>query len=120
MNPAAVYILGQNEPFRGMLLELQAVIERSVPEAELRFKYRIPFYYLQGKPFCYLNQSGNYVDLGFWHSAHLTRHLDKMYTRGRKVVKSLRYYQPGDIDRKVLFEVLEDAASQVGKSFFKP
>ena len=120
MNPAASYILNQESPYREILLELQAVIERSLPEAEMRFSYRIPFYYLQGKPFCYLNQSGNYVDLGFWHSAYLTRHLDKMYSKNRKVVRSLRYHKLGDIDRLVLFEVLEEAASFAGKSFFKP
>ncbi len=119
MNPAASYILGQEEPYRSILLELQAVIEWSLPEAELRFKYRIPFYYLENKPFCYLNQSRDYVDLGFWHSAYLTRHLDKMYSKGRKVVRSLRYKTLDEIDRQVLHEVLEEAASFAGKSFLR-
>ena len=52
MNPAEAYILEQQEPYRSILLELQAAIQLQVPQAVLKFKYRIPFYYLKDKPFC--------------------------------------------------------------------
>ena len=119
MNPAEAYILDRDEPFRSILLELQALIALTIPEAELRYKYRIPYFYLKGKPFCYLNQSGDYVDLGFWHSAYLTKHLDKMHSEGRKVIRSLRYKSLGEIDQHLLSEVLEEAASFAGRSFYK-
>lgn len=119
MNPAADYILSRPEPYRSMLLHLQQVIEGIVPEAELKFKYRIPFYYVEGKPFCYLNQSRNYVDLGFWNAAHLTRHLHLMVTEGRKVMRSLRYTNLEEIDNAVLIEVLKDAFSVRHKKFYK-
>ncbi|WP_190809525.1 DUF1801 domain-containing protein [Flagellimonas sp. S3867] len=121
MNPAESYILDQPEPFKSMLLQLQVHIESTVPKLELKYKYRIPFYYLDGKPFCYLNVSKKkaYVDVGFWSAAHLTVHLDKMVTEGRKVMKSLRYSNLEEIDVKVLSAVLLDAQRINHKGFWK-
>ena len=121
MNPAEAYILDQPEPFKSILLQLQVFIETTVPEVELKYKYKIPFYYLNGKPFCYLNvpPKKTYVDMGFWSSAHLTVHLDKMVTEGRKVMKSLRYVQLEDLDAEVLIAVLQDAQSVNHKGFWK-
>ena len=115
MRPAEAYILQQPQPYREILLELQAFIERQLPAVSLQYKYRIPFYYLNDKPFCYLNQSGNYVDLGFSSGVGLTRHPDKLVSRGRKMVKSLRYRHLGDIDFRVLEEVLEEASALQNK-----
>lgn len=119
MNPAEDYILSREEPFRGILLHLQSVIERTVPLVELKFKYRLPFYYVEGRPFCYLNQSKGYVDVGFWNAAHLPRHLQLMVTTGRKVMRSLRYSHLEEIDDTVLREVLEDAFSVRHEKFYK-
>lgn len=102
-----------------MLLHLQVVIETAFPQAELKYKYRIPFYYLEGKPFCYLNQSKDYVDLGFWSAAHLSVHLQHMTTAGRKIMKSLRYRSPQEMDEEILLAVLQDAYSVRGKGFWK-
>ena len=120
MNPAEAYILKQAEPYRTILLQLQSLIEQAVPEAVLKYKYRIPFYYLEGKPYCYLNQSKDYVDLGFYRGAWLSRHIEKMETSGRKVIKSLRYFRPEDIDHAILLEVLEEARMVQGKPSYRP
>lgn len=119
MNPASEYILNQPEPFRSMLLHLQTVVERTIPEAEMKYKWRIPFFYLEGKPFCYLNRSKDYVDIGFFKAAYLTLHTELMVTKGRKVMKSLRYRSLEAIDDKVLTEVLKDAYSVRDKKFYK-
>lgn len=119
MNPAENYILSQPEPYRSILLHLQSVIEQSVPEVDLKYKYKIPFYYIQGKPFCYLNQSKNYVDLGFWKAAHLSVHTEYMTTAGRKVMRSLRYTSLEEIDHNILVEVLKDAYSIKDVKFWK-
>ena len=118
MNPAEEYMLRQSEPFKGILLYLQAIIEKNVEGTELKYKYKIPFYYLNGKPFCYLNQSKDYVDLGFWNAAHLSVHLDKMETAGRKMMRSLRYVSLEEIDSKVLQEILLDAKSVQERKFY--
>lgn len=119
MNPAEEYILQQPEPFKSMLLQLQVVIETTIPEVELLYKYKIPFFYIDGKPFCYLNVTKGYVDVGFWSSAHLTRHQESMVTTVRKVMKSLRYYSPKDIQEKILIDVLQEAYEVRGKGFWK-
>lgn len=118
MNPAEDYMLKQSEPFKGILLYLKTIIEKNVAGVELKFKYNIPFYYLDGRPFCYLNQAKDYVDLGFWNAAHLSVHLDKMEKAGRKVMRSLRYKSLGEIDLVVLQEVLSDAESVKDKKFW--
>lgn len=119
MNPAEEYILNQAEPYRDILLYLQTVIESSIPDVELRYKYKLPFYYINGRPYCYLNQSKDYVDLGFWNAAHLSVHLGHMNTEGRKMMKSLRYRSLEDVDTIVLKEVLEDAYNVRDKKFWK-
>tara|TARA_R100000935_G_scaffold2644_1_gene7077 strand:+ start:3815 stop:3943 length:129 start_codon:yes stop_codon:yes gene_type:complete len=37
MNPAEEYILNQPEPYRGILLFLQSVIEGDIPGVELKY-----------------------------------------------------------------------------------
>ncbi|MEE9361500.1 MAG: DUF1801 domain-containing protein [Cellulophaga sp.] len=117
MNPSEEYILRQLDPFKSILMHLQFVIENTVPEVDLKYKYKIPFYYINGKPFCYLNQSKDYVDLGFWNASYLTVHLEHMTTAGRKVMKSLRYKKLEDIQDVILIAVLKDAKSVQKKKF---
>ena len=119
VNPAEDYILNQNEPFRSILLHLQSVIEITVPDVALKYRYRIPFYYINGRPFCYLNQSKDYVDVGFWNAAHLSVHLELMHSKGRKMMKSLRYKNLEEIDNEVLIAVLIDANSVKNRKLYK-
>jgi len=120
MNPAEEYILSRPEPFKSMLLHIQVVIESTLPDLVMLYKYKIPFYYVAGKqPFCFLNQTKNYIDLGFWHGAHLTLHQDHLVSEKRKYMKSLRYFTPEDIDEVILSEVLEEAYSVRNKKYYK-
>ena len=121
MKPAEAYILNQPEPFKSILLHLQILIESAFPEVELRFKWRIPVYYLDDKPFCYLNASHKkgFVDVAFWASAHLTKYTEFLVTENRKVVKSLRYFKLKDINEEILLTVLEEASQKKEKGFYK-
>ncbi len=65
MNPAENFILNKPEPYRSLLLHLQMVIELTVLDVELKFKLKVPFYYVEKRPVCFLNQSKDYVDVGF-------------------------------------------------------
>ena len=51
-----------------ILLHLQILVETTIPSIQLKYKYRLPFYYLNDKPFCYLNvvAKKGYVDACFW------------------------------------------------------
>ncbi|WP_350293523.1 DUF1801 domain-containing protein [uncultured Croceitalea sp.] len=120
MNPAEEYILNQDEPYRSILLHLKATIEAIIPDVELKFKWSIPCFYAGKSPICYLNASPKkkFVDIAFWNSAHLTKHLDKMVTENRKVVKSLRYSTLEEIDDEVLVTVLENAYTVRSNGFY--
>ncbi len=109
MNPAEEYILKQQEPFKSILLHLQVIVETTLPDVELLFKWRVPFYYEGQHPVCYLNVTKGYVDVGFWGAQYFTKHLDKLESDKRKYVKSLRYRTIEEIDDQVLIEVLEQA-----------
>jgi hypothetical protein len=104
MNPAREYILNQQEPFRSMIMHLQLIIEQTIPEAELKFKWKVPFYYVGKRPICYSHRpkGKDYIDLGFWNAAHLQVNQEYMTVGGRKVMKSLRYKSLEEIDDKVL------------------
>ncbi len=110
MNPAEQYILNQPEPYRSILMHLVAAVKATLPEAVLLYKYKIPYYYLKAKPFCYLNVSKNYVDLGFSNGVKITIHSNILVSENRTVVRSLRYRSLDDIDEVVLKEVLLNAA----------
>ena len=107
MKPAEAYILNQTDPYRTILLQLQSIIEAIAPNAELLYKWRIPFYYCNGIPLCYLNQSKDYVDLGFWHGNALKEYRSHFVTANRKSVTSLRYKLVDDINDEVIVYVIK-------------
>ncbi len=121
MNPAEDYILKQPEPYRSIVLHVQMIIERTLPEVELKYKWNLPCFYMGRSPICYLNVSEKkqFVDVGFWNSAHLTKHLNVLVSEKRKVVRSLRYTSLEDVDNKVLMDVLKDAFSVRNNGFYK-
>jgi len=121
MNPAEEYILNQEEPFRAMLLHLKSVVEHTIPGVTMKRKWGIPCFYADQHPICYMNvaKAKRYLDVAFWNSAHLTKHLDHMVSEKRKVVKSLRYTSLQEIDDTILMEVLEEAYALRTKGFYK-
>ncbi|WP_165732563.1 DUF1801 domain-containing protein [Polaribacter sp. 20A6] len=120
MKPAEEYILKQPEPFKSILLDLQIVIETNFPEVDLQFKWKMPFYYLHEKPFCYLNpaKKKGYVDVGFYTNSELLKFNEFVISDNRKVVKSLRYKSVKEVNAEVLISVLQEAYSQTTKGFF--
>ncbi|WP_375239929.1 DUF1801 domain-containing protein [Aurantibacter sp.] len=107
MNPAEAYILKQEEPFKSVLLDLKSIVEAVIPDIELHYKWKIPFFMIGKKPICYLNQSKGYVDLCFWHSEIMEQYSELFVKEKRKVVASLRYKSRRDINDVVLIYVLE-------------
>jgi len=87
------------------------VVEQSIPDLELKYKWKIPFYYYQGKPFCYFNASHKkqYVDVGFVKGKLIKVHMEYLEGEKRKKMVSLRYRDIIEIDVVVLQEVLGDA-----------
>lgn len=119
MKPAEEYIYNQQEPFKSILLQLQILIEHTLPDAHMEYKWRIPCYYIGTRPICYLNQSKDYVDVAFWHSQHVIEYADHLVSEKRKRIKSLRYRSLEEIDDSVFISVLKDVASFKNASFLK-
>lgn len=110
MKPAEIYILNKPEPLKSILLHLQVLIEKAFPRVVLKFKWKIPFYYLDNKPLCYLNASKKgYVDVAFYLSTDLDKYNEFLISEKRKVVKSIRYYTLEQINNEVLIYILIEA-----------
>jgi len=109
MKPAELYILNKPEPFKTMLMHLQLLVESTISEVELKYKWKIPVYYIGEKPLCYFNASikKGFVDVAFWTSTDLSKFEKYLVTENRKVVKSLRYFSLNEIDENVLIEILQ-------------
>ena len=110
MNLAENYILKQSQPFQSILLQLQVIIESTLPTLDLKYKWKLPFYYYKNKPFCYFNVSKEYVDIGLVKGTQNQDNMDVLITKDRKKMASLRYYRIQDIDVKVLISVLKNAS----------
>lgn len=113
MKPAEEYILNQPELYREIILNLQVIIEKELPEAVLLFKWKIPYYYVNDKPFCYLNAShkGKFVDLAFNKGYQLQNNLAFLVGEKRNTIKSLRYFSLDEIDVTILKEIILEAHS---------
>ncbi|MBA6155619.1 DUF1801 domain-containing protein [Tenacibaculum sp. S7007] len=110
MKPAEEYILKQPESLQSILLHLQILVETNFEEAELLYKWKIPFYYLNNKPLCYFNATKKgYVDVGFYCNTELKMYNEFLVSENRKAVKSLRYFQLEEINSEILVSVLSEA-----------
>jgi hypothetical protein len=105
------YILRQSNEFREILFYIIAVIEQEVSDAELLYKYKIPFFYIKGKPFIYLNCNvkKKYVDVGFFYGNQLMNHNAILISENRTLVKSLRYYNLNSVEDAILREIITEA-----------
>jgi hypothetical protein len=120
VNPAEDYILKQPEPYKSILMHLQVLVGHTLPETELLYKWRIPCYYIGKRPICYLNQSKDYVDVGIWHSAHLSEKWNEyLVVEKRKVVKSLRYKSLKDINDAIFISIMKELGTLKDEGFYK-
>ena len=105
------YILRQPNDFKEILFYLMGVIEQEVEAVELLYKYKIPFYYIKGKPFIYLNCNAKkrFVDVGFFYGNQLINYNDLLISENRTLVKSLRYYNLNSVEDVVLRAVINEA-----------
>lgn len=120
MNPAEKYILERPEPLKSILLQLQILIESTYPDIDLKFKWRIPYYYFKDAPFCFLNATKKgYVDVGFWMPYKIEELEGYLVSENRKIMKSLRYFKVDDIDAEILLKVLQTVRENSRRGFKK-
>ncbi len=120
MNPAEEYILSRPEPYKSILLHLQILVETTLPTVELKYKWKIPVYYLGKKPVCYFNASlkKGFVDVAFWTSEDLSAFQKYLITENRKVVKSLRYTKIDEVNEEVLIQILQTIGNSKQEGFY--
>ncbi|WP_435255345.1 DUF1801 domain-containing protein [Tenacibaculum sp. A30] len=121
MKPAEEHILKQPEPFKSILLHLQLLIENNCTDVELKYKWKMPVYYVNGHQLCYLNASHKkgFVDVGFWAKGILQDFETYLVSEGRTVVKSLRYTSVEDVDEEIFLQVVEEVTKHNHKGFWK-
>ena len=111
MKPAEAYIFKQPDLYKEILFHIIAVIEQELPDIELFFKWGIPYFYYNKKPFCYLapNHKRKFVDVGFAKGFQLKENQEFLVDENRNTVKSLRYFKLEEIDNTILISVLKEA-----------
>lgn len=110
MNPALEYIDRAAEPYRSIMMHLQVLVETAITDAQLKYKWHLPFYYLDEKTmFCFFNFRKTFVDLGMSYGNELSnKHGVLIAGEGRKMLRSLRFYTLEDINDKVVIETLKE------------
>jgi hypothetical protein len=111
MKPAEIYILNQSQEYQDIIFYICSVIEQEVGEAQMLYKWKIPFYYVDKKPFCYLNvnRKKQYVDLGFFYGFKISNNLEYLTVENRIQIKSLRYFKIDSIPDAILRAVIQEA-----------
>ncbi len=114
MNPVENYILKQEQPYQSIMMYLRSVLFKTLPNIEERFAYKIPFYYYNKKPLCYLNvlKGTSYVDVGFIEGVSLAVDFPELVNgSNRKRVRSVQVKNLEVFDENKFVALLITAAS---------
>ncbi len=111
MKPTEEYILRQSPEFQEIIYYVISVIEQEMSDTELLFKWGIPYFFYEKKPFIYIapNKSKGFVDIGFAKGYQLVLHQEVLIGEKRNTIKSLRYFKIDSVDDLVLREVIQEA-----------
>ena len=106
------FFLNQEEPLRGSFLALRAIVLNWDNQITEHFKYKLPFYYYQGKPFCYLwkDKKTNEPYIGLVRSENL-EHPD-LFLGTSKRIKKLPVDSSNDIPVQKIYELFEELRKQ--------
>lgn len=103
------FYLNLSEPTRSCMLSLRDVITDYHPEITQEWKYRLPFFYLRGKMFCYLwmDKKTGHPYIGFTDGGKMSH---PMLVQGdRKRMKILSIDPRVDVPIEMLYKVLDEA-----------
>ncbi|MFI0431003.1 DUF1801 domain-containing protein [Mariniflexile sp. HMF6888] len=119
MKPVDTYFLNQKEPYQSIMLYVRSIILNTLPEAEERYSYRIPFYNCHKKPMIYLNilKGTNYVDVAFVQGILLEKQFPVLKNDNkRKQVRSIQLKTLEDLDHANFVALLHEASNLLSKS----
>lgn len=119
MKPVDEYFLNQKEPYQSIMLYVRSIILNTLPEAEERYSYKIPFYNCHKKPMIYLNilKGTNYVDVAFVQGILLEKQFPVLKNDNkRKQVRSIQLKTLEDLDHANFVALLHEASNLLSKS----
>lgn len=119
MNPIDEYFYSQKEPYQSIMLYIQSVILKTLPNVEEKFRYRIPFFNMLKKPMLYLNilKGTNFVDVAFVQGILLEEKYPQLKNHNnRKQVRSLQVKSLEEFDELMFSQLLIDAANHLENS----
>jgi uncharacterized protein len=94
---------------RIIVSRLREIILSQVPGIQEKLSFKIPFYHYFGM-FCYINPTGEGVDLAFCRGKDLVDAFPALEAKNRAIIASLRIRELKDIDRLQVREILTAAA----------
>lgn len=110
MKPAEEYIVRQPYEFQEILYYLIGVVEKEFLGLDLLYKWKMPFFYNNGKPVIYfnVNTKKKYVDVGFFYGSKMIKNMEYFIIGKRTVVKLLRYSKIDTIPDTILREAIRE------------
>lgn len=102
------FFLTRQEPDKGCFLALREIIKNWSPKISEHWKYSVPFYYFEGKPFCYLyrKKDAKYPYIGLVRTNQL-EHPDVLQGN-RKKMKVMPINPEEDIPIQAIHEIFEE------------
>ncbi|PST82080.1 hypothetical protein C7T94_14830 [Pedobacter yulinensis] len=109
LSPLDAYFAARPEPERSCLHFLRRLILQLDPAMTEAWKYRMPFYYLHGKMFCYLRHHRQYRQpyIGIMEGRRLSHPL--LLAEGRARVRILLVDPHQDLDAGTISSILLEA-----------
>lgn len=114
---AELYILDQPENLRVILSILHDIILEHSNRIRPTLSYGLPFYKIENnKTLCYLTiHQKKSVDITFWRGANYVKEFNQLDQRDRKLMASLNYKIPDEIDIVLIKTILSKILAQYDK-----
>lgn len=109
LHPLDEFYEKQEEPARACFLALREVFVGAHEGISQEWKYKLPFFYLYGKMFCYLwkDKKTGYPYIGFVDGLHLKH--PALFKGDRKRMKVLHINPNEELPYETLEEVIKEA-----------
>ena len=109
MNDLLEFYENLPEPNKGCFLALRKIIMDYSNDFSEEWKYKLPFFYYNGKPFCYIwkDKKTTFPYVTFVRSLHINR--PELEIGSRKKMKALTINPTEDIDIDTLHEIMKES-----------
>jgi uncharacterized protein len=109
MKTVDAYIDGLSVEHAAIAKAVRNIIHEQVPGVQEKLSFKIPFYHYFGM-FCYINLTGDGIDVGFCRGKDLVDEFPQLQVKKRAIVASISLTNRKDIARLHLREIITAAA----------